>query len=386
MKQRLSRIFAGVLALLILNTASPSLANIQLDMKMEEAGDSFVEYPQLAGMDNAFVRDAVNTAMKSAVEQHLNTLGILQAGTAGSLQVSSQAMIWPSSDGHDLLTVLLTAHGRMPNGRLGFQQIPLQFDLANAQPVGPEAVFTNPPDAKAWIENYLQEEFADALSNYLDLDAITPFPLERLLITKTGITFFYLENTLTWLSGRSASIHFLFHELENSLNMQEGSYLDNLGIPDLLAVSNETAQQIMDTVVQGSLTGLDASLGDLLVEVIERNKLQYDPEGFPDGEKYQLEDDRYRGTVLISRDSEQVYGMLSSRINLYGLITGRTKKEEAVEVLGQPVASIPMDFAAAGLYGFPEGTLDSYLFGQNELRLYYTQEEILHSIWLQQTK
>lgn len=386
MKQRMSRIFAGVLTLLILNTALPSLANTQLNMVREEAGDSFVEYPQLAGMDNVFVRDAVNTAMKSAVEQHLNTLGILQAGTAGSLQVSSQAMIWPSSDGHDLLAVLLTAQGRMPNGRLGFQQIPLQFDLANAQPVGPEAVFSNPPDAKVWIENYLQEEFADALSNYLDLDAITPFPLERLLITKTGITFFYPENSLTWLSGRSASIRFLFHELESSLNMKEGSCLDNLGIPDLLSVTNKTAQQIMDTAVQGSLPGLDASLGDLLVEVIERNKLQYDPEGFPDGEKYQLEDDRYRGTVLISRDNEQVYGILSSRMNLYGLITGRTEKEEAVEILGQPVASIPMDFAAAGLYGLPEGTLDSYLLGQNELRLYYTQEEILHSIWLQQTK
>ena len=386
MKQRMSRILAGVLALLILNTAWPSLANTQLNMVREEAGDSFVEYPQLAGMDNVFVRDAVNTAMKSAVEQHLNTLGILQAGTAGSLQVSSQAMIWPSSDGHDLLAFLLTAQGRMPNGRLGCQQIPLQFDLANAQPVGPEAVFTNPPDAKVWIENYLQEEFADALSNYLDLDAITPFPMERLLITKTGITFFYPENSLTWLSGRSASIHFLFHELESSLNMKEGSCLDNLGIPELLSVTNKTAQQIMDTAVQGSLPGLDASLGDLLVEVIERNKPQYDPEGFPDGEKYQLEDDRYRGTVLISRDSDQVYGILSSRMNLYGLITGRTEKEEAVEILGQPVASIPMDFAAAGLYGLPEGTLDSYLLGQNELRLYYTQEEILHSIWLQQTK
>ena len=228
--------------------------------------------------------------------------------------------------------------------------------------------------------------FEDELSNYLDLSALKPFPLGRLMVDEAGIRFFYPENSLTWLSGRPASMRFLFHEMLDILNLEEGSFLYNLGITRLLEPDEDAGSTAAEAAKNGGLPGLEVRLGDKLEDAISRHKLLHDPEGFADGEQYQLEDDRFRGTLLISYNDETVDALLSKRMNLAGLITGLTQQETGRQALGEPVASLALGEEAAQLYGLPPGTMDIYPHENTELRLAYGEDKVLVAVWLQRSK
>ncbi len=376
---RAGRVLPAVLALVFCLSAA---AQVSVEFAREEAGESYVQIPSLSGMDNVFVQDSVNAQIREAAQAHLNTLLLLASGTPGSLETTASAVILPSRDGHDLLSVLLNAQGRMPSGRTGQSHIPLMFDLANGQKVSHEALFADAAEAVEAIESDTAEAFADSLSNYLNIEDLFPFPLDRVLITETGLSFYYPDNSLTWLSGRSASIHYLYHELEPLLDLGEGSLLFNLGVRERLAVQPDTPALIAQAAAEGCLPGLDARLDDPVSDLVQRHSLLYDPEGFPEGEKYQLEDDRYRGTVLIARDGGLLSGILSRRMNLYGLITGRTGRDEALNVLGSPASAVTLDSIAGDTYGLPAGELVAYAFGENELRLFFDSDGLLHAVWL----
>lgn len=372
-----------LLLVLLLNSAA---ASVQVETITRTAGESSIAYPEITGMANAFAQDQINEAIKNAITPHLNTFAVLEAGTAGQLKMESETVVFPSADGHDLLSILVTAEGRMPNGRTGYQQLPLQFDLANGQQVQAEQLFLSPEDALARMEALVEAKFEEDLSNYLDLTALKPFPLERLMVDEAGIRFFYPEDSLTWLSGRPASMRFLFHEMLDLLNLEEGSFLHSLGISKLLEPGEEAGNSISEAVKAGKLPGLDVRLGDRLEEAVIRHKLLHDPERFADGEKYQLEDDRFRGTVLISYNDETVDGLLSKRMNLAGLIAGLTTQDTARQTLGEPVVSLALGEDAAQQYGLPVGTMDIYPHENTELRLAYDEDKVLVAIWIQRSK
>ncbi|NLE69441.1 MAG: hypothetical protein GX611_04545 [Clostridiales bacterium] len=387
MKASIIKACACLLILVLLApAASATTSKAVIDMVSKTAGDSSLNYPEITGMDNSFVQDQINQAIVEHITPHLNTFTVLQSGTPGQLVLSGEAFILPSTDGHDLLSILFTAEGRMPNGRTGYQQLPLQFDLANGQEVTADQLFTNKEEARTHLEDLVDALFMDDLSNYLDLSALRPLPLERLLIDATGISFFYPEDSLTWLSGRPASFHFLFHEIQDLMNLEEGSFLHSLGVLNRMHTNEHTGKAIEEAARSGKLPGLAVTLGEKLETAIKRHSLLYDPEGFADGEKYQLEDDRFRGSVLISFDRDTIAGVLSRRMNLSGLITGASTQADALLALGQPAVSLPLGEDAAALYGLPEGNMDIYPFEPNELRLVYDQEDQLIAIWMQTIK
>lgn len=364
------------------NLSRPALAEAVSSTTWAKDGQSYVELTQLEGHANAEVADKVNQAIRQAVQPYLDSLTVLDSGVAGSLQLNIRSWMFKSVDGHDLLSILLTAQGRMPSGRTGFVQLPMMFDLSDGSAVGQDKLFTDPEAARAWIEQNLEDIFAQDLSNYLDLEALTPAPMDRLLLTDTGLSLYYPEGSLSWLSGRSASITYLLHELQPLLNLEEGSFLHALGFHNRLTVSGETAQLVQAAAKEGRFPGLAVSLGEELDKSIEEHRLLHDPEGFPEGQKYQLEDDAFRGTVILSRDEQSVSGILSRRCNLFGLITAQTTAEQAEAALGQPFISLPLSQAAAALYGQQEGKMNTYLFEQHELRLLFDSQDILQAFWL----
>ena len=155
-----------------------------------------------------------------------------------------------------------------------------------------------------------------------------------------------------------------------------------LGANDQLMIADAPLKNIEYSVSAGALPGLDATLGGARETLVEDNRLQYDPEGYPEGELYQLEDDAYRGTFLISVDEASLSGILTKRMNLYGLITGRTTRTEIETLLGPAQFSLPMSDTAAQLYRVPEGTMLTYSYGNHELRLYVNTENTLGAIML----
>lgn len=377
------RLLLAVACLLALLLPS-AMAGELLTTISQASGDSLLEYPQLTSLPNSFVQDSVNQAIKEAVAPHENTFLVLQAGAEGSLRVTSRYHVLSAADSHDLLSLLITAQGRMPTGRPGFEYLPLMFDLANGQPITAAEVFADPAATQAWLEEEADARLGENLSVYLDLQALRPLPLERLLVHPAGISFYYPEGTFTWLSGRSASLHYLFHEIQPLLNLEEGSLLHSLGVNTLLTPGGQTAVLLEETVTSGCLPGLDACLGEPVEDAVARLKLLHDPEGHPEGQQYQMEDDSFRGSLLLSSDGQTVDGILSRRMNLFGLITGQANRETAQAALGQPFASLPLPASAAQLYGLEEGQMDAYLYEGHELRLYYDTNDLLYAVWLKQ--
>lgn len=385
MRKQVIRLYTLFLAIFLLLSAVSAYAETSINLVRQESNASFVSYPQISGMDNTFVQDTINAAVLEKTQPHLNTLMVLQSGVAGELKAESQVLTFTHKNGQDVLAVLLVAEGRMPNGRGGYQANPMMFSLADGQAIPVEKIFSDAEEAREKIEEELDGAFADELSNYLDISALAPFPIENYLLTDTGITFYYPENSLTWLSGRGASVHFLYHEIRPLLDMKEGSLLVSLDIPMLGISAEEASEFIRKSVADGKLPGLDVRLGDQIESAIDKNKLQYDPEGFPTGEKYQLEDDRYRGTKVIVNDEGLVTALISTRMNLFGLITGESGMEEAESLLGTPLAILPMDEGAATLYSLPRGTLLTYRISDNDLKLFFDQAGTLYAVWLEKT-
>ena len=104
------------------------------------------------------------------------------------------------------------------------------------------------------------------------------------------------------------------------------------------------------------------------------------------GESYQLEDDRFRDTMVITADDRQITGLLSRRMNLYGLITGQTSTIEIHDILGEPAGTFPLNQEAARLYGLPEGRLLTYHYPDTRLQFFADNNNTLTAIWLDQNK
>ena len=349
----------------------------------QSIGEDSINYPQLYNMANLFVQDQVNNTIQEAICFHIDLFQTASTEVPANVQISTQYYLFPSRNGHDLLSILFSVTGRMPNGRSGHRLIPLVFDLGNGKLVASDELFYNVAEARGEFESIIMESLADELSIYLDIDFLVPFPIDRFFVTPTGITFAYPDNSLIWLSGRSASLHFLFNEILPLLKLDEDGLLMELSDLPLTQDRKINSAFIRQYVDDGKLPGINLVLGDDVERIIADNPLLHDPEGFPNGEKYQLEDDTFRGTVLISQDRQFVNGIFSKRIEFFGMLTGDSKRAEIIENIGTPVVILPLTEDAARMYGVSEGQMDVYQFS-NVLRLFYDKDEVLTAIWLQQ--
>lgn len=120
-------------------------------------------------------------------------------------------------------------------------------------------------------------------------------------------------------------------------------------------------------------------------DTLDTYPLLHDPEGFVAGEKYQLEDDLFRGTWVLSKDDQTVTGLFSRRMNLFGLQTGKAAEAEIRGTLGEPAGSVSLNAEAAQLYGVPAGTMMEYAFADTALKLFLDKDQVLIAIWLDKT-
>ena len=383
---RLRRLFLFTLTLILAASVFPGAAQGEgsVDMVSVSQNGGEVSYPQLRGFANTFVQDTVNQAIltEGDVQSCLNTLKTFTEAAPGSLKVSSSAQILKSAAGQDLLAVLIEAEGSLSFGPPSHRYTPLMFSLATGQRISCDQIFADCGQAKDAIEETLEERLGESLSNYLDASELFPFPLERFLLTETGVSFFYPEKSMVWLSGKSAFIHFLYGEIDGLLNTAPDSPLTGLSLYAGLSLGGHTRGDIEKAVSLGQLPGLPVKLGDAMNAVLEDFPLQHDPEGFASGQKYQLEDDRFRGTWLLSGDGQTVSGLFSRRVNLYGLITGKASLDMIKSALGEPASAVSLGFEAAQLYGVPAGTMLEYAFDGASLKLFVDEEQALSAVWL----
>lgn len=362
---------------------SESAGSVDILTKAQNGGE--VSYPQLSGFANAFVQDSINQAILSegGIQDHLNAMSAFTEAVPGNLKVTSAAQILRSGSGQDLLSVLIEARGNLSFGPPSHRYTPLVFSLATGQRIACSQIFSDCEQARSAMEERLEEELDGELSNYLDTGDLYPFPIDRFLLTETGISFFYPERGMMWLSGKSAFLHFHYSELAGLIREDEGAALKGLRLFESLKLTDASRQAIAASAAAGALPGLPVKAGDDLKGMLEEYPLLHDPEGFVSGQKYQLEDDRFRGSWVLSLDGQVISGLFSRRINFYGLHTGESSLDAVKGALGEPSGTVALSQEAAQLYDVPAGSMLEYSFPDaGTIKLFLDGNQVLSAVWL----
>lgn len=384
------RLILFMMSLALISAFIPGVAQTEGSVDMvsvaQHGGD--VSYPVLKGFANTFVQDTINQTImgEGGIQEHLNALATFSEAMPGNLKVVSSVQMLSSSTGQSLLAVLIEAHGNISPGPPSHRYTPLMFSLVTGQKISCEQIFIDCQSARSTLENRVDGMLSDELSNYLDAGALFPFPIERFLLSDTGISFYYPERGMAWLSGKSAFLHFNYDELEEMLNTQEGAVLNGLEVLNNLKPMDSARLSIETAVNSGTLPGIPVKVTSELSQVLASYPLLHDPEGFVEGQKYQLEDDRFRGTLVLSQDGKTVTGLFSKRINLFGLITGKSKLEEIKGVLGEPISAISINAEAAALYGVTSGEMVEYQYSQGIVKFFIDESQTLRAVWLDGNK
>lgn len=380
-KPAVLRLFAFILilALTLSLAAYAQKEPMTVDYIREESGHSYIMFPRLAGHPDPGVEEKINQAVYAdggieSFEHILN--GIDPLGTG--LQLRAEASIIKGKEGHGLFTVMLAASGRIGPGRPGHRVIPLMYDLFTGERVLAEDVFLDRPTAQSMLDDLVEREIEPVISDYLYAESLYPVPIDQMLIDESGLTFYYDQEAYTALSGASGAVNFHWNELESILDHSEGSLLSSLVLSD---ISEHPREMIAAAVGEYRLPGLPVRIGETLDEVLEIYPLLSDSESFPDAEQYYIEDARFRGTTLIVKEN-RVSGLLSHRMNLWGIITGATNRSQVSAILGEPDTTIVLDESAAEGYGLEAGTLDIYTYDKSQLRLHFDKDMVLRTVWL----
>ncbi len=343
-----------------------------------------VTYPVLEGYGDPSVQEDVNRAIfeKAQVQSHLNTLNSLAAGGWG-LNVSYQDALK-----NGILSVVVSAYGEMPNGRMGQNYTTVNYNLADGKPITVADLFADVEGAFALMEQKLEDEVRPQLSGYLENDTLTPVPRDSFFLTPDSITFYYPQDQFSMLSGYSGGCTFSYYELKDYLLVSEGSVLHTLGAGDYLDIADDTAARVGEAAAAGTLPGIGAKLGDSLMDRLNEYRLLVDPDYYPGGRFFEVEAPQFRGVWLLtdalteSYDQSLVLGIRADRINLYGIQTGITTVDAWRSALGEPESTAELDEFTAEDYRLSQGTSDYYAFGENRLRLHADEEGVLESVQL----
>ena len=355
-------------------TADLSALGMVLDAQENGAAGSFVHYPELAIDAEEHPLSAVIGKVNQAILDHaripayLQLLSTIAEGSAG-LQVDyDYAFPQWESDAH-YLSLCVSARGKMLSGGPSQVYYPMTFDLLTGEEVPFEKLFTDPDGAKAFIEEQLSDEIAPTLSTYLENSDLFPVPFDRYWLDGMGnVILTYEHSQLSFLSGDSGAVAFRYSELWDYLDTsREGVPMQVLWHPDRYGAADSDfslAEGNSEWFYNDALYGLgvDLYLGDPLDEALSAFKAASDSGYYPGGAYYEVEYPTLRGTLILTDENEEkVTGILTSRVDHFGIETGKTTLDEAIALMETPpLITLPMSEAAAEIYMVCPGSAAVY--------------------------
>ena len=394
-KKRFTTVIATVFILMLLFTApfagatviaqpAQAAAGITVNEIVTENGDHFVRYPQLQGLLDPAIQQAINDDIVNAakIAQRLITLSTLQQDGVG-LEVSQTSYL-----SGNLLSIVVSAKGVMENFRTGQEYTALSYDLNTGLRLTLEDFFSDSAAAVAWMEDQLAAGYADELSSYLEYADVIPLPTDNFSFDANGITFYYPYRQFAFLSGYCGSVQFQYGELQEFLLRDDGSVPARLGILEPPYTDEQIVDAITVAAANGMLPGLPVRLLDPIPDLVSAYRLLRTPDQYPGGRYYQLEDPRFRQILILSDSLLSGYeqsvteGILAMRMNLFGIRTGVTQRARWLAVLGEPAASVSFDEYTAADYGLPVGTADYYTISGRQLMLYADSDDVLYAVRL----
>ena len=140
----------------------------------------------------------------------------------------------------------------------------------------------------------------------------------------------------------------------------------------------------------GRLPGpMPFGLGDRLGDALDALILLSDPDYTTESLVYQFEDEALRGWALeipkfAETDEEEtpVSAVRSTRIDFCGLVTGETKSEQAISLLGEPEQTRTYDADDAADRLLVAGKSLLYSLGGHVLELHFDEDDALYLVSL----
>lgn len=337
----------------------------------EGTSNSFVHYPQLITEDSGYQAavDHINQAIQEGanIPAYLQLLSTITDGSTGLRMDYEIGALYAGGDrlqlGNPYLSILFSAEGKMLRGRPSQVYYPMTFDLRTGESVSFDELFTDPNAAKERIEALLETDVEPTLSTYLENNQLFPVPYDRFFLDGFGhLILVYEQSQLSFLSGYSGSVSFRYSELIPPLafsSKELEGYFD-----PVRTASEETrlafARQMMHSLPVATYRAI--SLGDDLAQVLSDFRSTTDSGYYPGGAYYEVEDANYRGTLILTDETEKtVTGLLTGRTDLVGIHTGKTTLTEAEAFLNQePSLRLEINAALAEPYRVCPGTADVY--------------------------
>lgn len=382
--------FAAILCLLPLQALAGEGFVLKLD-KREKWVDStrHVVYYQLEAKDDSLAQTAAKInqdIMETAhIQQYLNLLPSVQEGSAG-LMVNAEIIESDGlyREGKGYLAVLAEAEGKMLQGPPSHRYYPMVFSVETGERVSFDALFTAPDGAKAYIEQYLADVVEPQLSTYLENSQLFPVPYESFGFSTDGhVVIYYPHDQLSFLSGKSGAVAFRYSELWDYLDTSESGiamqmvktgweyqqYKEDRSAEEFLTILKEQPQQMM------GIDHVSPALGCPAENLFRDYDITVDSGFYPGGSYLETESPELLGTYfLMDEDETYLTGILSSRVDMYGIETGKTTMAEAKRLLGSAAVEIPIDAAAAEMYRVCPGTAIRILV-TSELPIYLGNTE-----------
>lgn len=368
----------ATVCLIVFCSICPAMAEetTPLLLRMENAtvtgaSSSSVSYPVFSEEDTSThgIADRINQIIQAEahIPEYLQLLSTIQEGGAG-LKVSydfSNNERWnveaERAEAVSWLSLLFSAEGKMLYGRPSQIYYPITLNLRTGERAAFDDLFSDPEGAKAFIEAYLEDQVEPTLSSYLENNQLFPVPFDRFFLDGYGRLFIVYENSqLSFLSGFSGMVAFRYSELWDYLDTsREGIPMQALwhdgaryGLEKAWKVSFDEKNE--EWLAHDSLYGLSANiyLGQPLAEAIAEHRATTDSGYYPGGAYYELENPALRGTLLLTDEAEEIVtGVLTHRVDHFGIETGKTSMKDAERLMNrEPDAHITFDAALADIY------------------------------------
>lgn len=368
--------------MLIFALGQGAVAEVTVETVNSRSDVSNIAYPKIKGLSNAFIQDKINDAMKD-VANITGYESLAQAPGGSGVTVSHESWLLEVQGQPAVISTVVQAEGKMLNGRIGCIAYPMMFDLRSGEKISADAIYTSKERAQAFFDQWAERYSHMDEYTYLDLSMLTPVPIDRVVLTDSGMRCYYPQDSLVMLSGRTGSFDFHFNEVEEILNRSDGSLIASLDVWHEYRAGEKTATRLNESVQKGCLPGVPDVMGKNITELLKTYKELNDPEALAGGEQYFPEAPAFRGISLAVRDgSETVNGILARRIDLYGLATDQATKKDCIKLLGEGYTELTMDQNAAEHYGMPAGTALTKTIGSYQLLMGFDENDILRAVYL----
>lgn len=390
-KMLLSALLAGMMA----SCAMTAQAALVIDTAVNESGGNRIVSMIMANPAQEIEYDEgeeTQAAMQALVDANtliqtrfplaqyltaMNRVGTRADGIAQTLRLyqdetsASIAVIW---------------QGEQADGTRGCSVQSLAIDLETGKEIALEALFVDPETAFAEMEDIIETQIIDELSDYMEYADLLPMPRDCFSYDESGLTIYYPQERYLYFSGRSGAVHFAWHEIDHLIAQNGAVY--TISRPQAAG-----AQAIEEQATTGKLPGMAAfGVGDLLGDALDAYTLLSDPDYTTESLVYQFEDESLRGFALeipkyaeTDENETPISAVRSTRCAIFGLETGKTTKADAIALLGEPEQTRSYNANQAdGMMMMPGESL-LYSLGGHVLQLHFDEDGVLSTVFIRES-